>query len=1265
MPLALLLPLLSQALSADTFEGYTFHYGEPHAHTGISHDGESSDLLDGCAVEGDCGPFETVFDTAVANGLDWVVLSEHVNGGNRYAATEAEFLQLVRKNVDDGPSAGLLVIPGAEVWFYADDLPLGHRNLLLFGDLAGMTTLTRADVLPTDDPDFQLESCDDIDTWMEGLVGRFGDAMLVPHHTIVEGPMPNNWNCHSSYEPAVEVYSGWGTSLGWGIDYDTPEAIVASGAVHIAMDPEGLALRMGFLAGTDEHMSWPGDLCQTKGFSRVSNGGITMAVLPEGEALTSASLYSAIVERRTLATTGPRVPMVATYSTLEGDAWGLGEELTLVPSQTLTLGLDIDPSHTYGVVGVWLVTPDGEVEIPQTAVDTWSTEIAAVDAPAWAYLAVQFDAGALGLCDDGNASDDEWIWLSPSWIEVVDRDEDGVTTADGDCDDADATVFPGQTEQPDDGVDSDCDGYDLCFLDSDGDGHPSAETGLTETCWDVGFASGLLALDCDDGDATISPSIAEISADGVDQDCDGVELCYANADNDAYRSDDLVEGIDCTASGEALAVQANGDCNDSDAATYPGATEEIGDERDQDCDGGELCRADRDLDGYRTDEVLASDDADCVDTGEAPESAPPADCADANAAFHPDAPEPDCTDPNDYNCDGLTLYADDDADGWAVCEECDDTDADVRPDAEEITGDGIDQDCDGVEPCFVDADDDGYVPSDPAVMVGTVGCTEAGEATGTAPGGDCDDVDASEHPGAAEVTADGVDQDCDGFELCYVDGDTDGYLRDDPPTTLSADIRCQGPGEALAGREGGDCDDADAAIHPDAEETDCTDPVDYNCDGVTLYTDGDLDGFAACVDCADSDPSVFPGASEGTGDGVDQDCDGTEICFQDADSDGYLVDDPETVLSTDLRCTGPGEALAGREGGDCDDADAAIHPDAEETDCTDPVDYNCDGLTLYTDGDLDGFAGCIDCADSDPSVFPGAEEGTGDGVDQDCDGTEICYVDADSDGYLVDDPDTVPSMDLRCAGPGEALAGREGGDCDDSDGAIHPDAEEPDCTDPVDYNCDGSTGFADLDADGFPACVECRDDDPAVNPAATERPGDELDQNCDGGESCFLDSDGDGYRTEAVAPSVDLDCDDVGEASGADPAGDCDDLLAVVHPGAEERPGDEVDADCDGGEICFVDADDDGYRVDNETTVVSDDVDCDDAGEWAEGEAGHDCDDTDPSVALCETASVESAALDSEDTGSPQPACGCGTGAPSGGLAGLVLLALGLRRRLG
>ena len=116
-----------------------------------------------------------------------------------------------------------------------------------------------------------------------------------------------------------------------------------------------------------------------------------------------------------------------------------------------------------------------------------------------------------------------------------------------------------------------------------------------------------------------------------------------------------------------------------------------------------------------------------------------------------------------------------------------------------------------------------------------------------------------------------------------------------------------------------DCDDADASVHPDAEEVcddldnDCDNEVDEDdaVDAPTWYEDADNDGFGngessatACeppsgwvaedlaTDCDDDDATIFPGADE-TCDGVDQDCDG-EIDEDATDaSDWYQDLDPE------------------------------------------------------------------------------------------------------------------------------------------------------------------------------------------------------------------------------------------------------------------------------------------------------------------------------------------------------------------------------------
>ena len=80
--------------------------------------------------------------------------------------------------------------------------------------------------------------------------------------------------------------------------------------------------------------------------------------------------------------------------------------------------------------------------------------------------------------------------------------------------------------------------------------------------------------------------------------------------------------------------------------------------------------------------------------------------------------------------------------------DCNDADATVKPGAEEVCADSVDNDCDalvdeGCDPACPDADGDSFMDA----------------ACG---GNDCNDLDAAINPGASEVCGNGVDENCNG-----------------------------------------------------------------------------------------------------------------------------------------------------------------------------------------------------------------------------------------------------------------------------------------------------------------------------------------------------------------------------------------------------------------------------------------------------------------------------------------------------------------------
>ncbi len=349
-------------------------------------------------------------------------------------------------------------------------------------------------------------------------------------------------------------------------------------------------------------------------------------------------------------------------------------------------------------------------------------------------------------------------------VSMADADGDGyikVSQGGNDCDDFNPDIHPGADEICD-GVDNDCDGTtdnnavdcaegficinaECVIADADGDGYN-------------------VDVDCDDNNPDVYPGAPEL-CDGLDNDCDGT--IDNGADNYCPTGQVCIDGACVFVDADGDGYPSDIDCDDNDPNVYPGAPEYCNG-IDDDCDGS-------------IDEDLAQP---CY-TGP-PGSEGVGECHSGTQICidgvwgeceGEQTPEPEICDGLDNDCNGSVDDADNDSDGFTVCDDCDDNDPNVYPGAPEFC-DGVDRNCNGI--IYEDMDSDGS----PCNL-------------------DCDDNDPNRYPGAPEF-CDGVDRNCNG--IIFEDMDFDGW-----PCNL-------------------DCDDNDPNTYPGAPEI-CGDFIDNNCDG--------------------------------------------------------------------------------------------------------------------------------------------------------------------------------------------------------------------------------------------------------------------------------------------------------------------------------------------------------------------------------------------------------------------------------------------------
>jgi hypothetical protein len=370
-----------------------------------------------------------------------------------------------------------------------------------------------------------------------------------------------------------------------------------------------------------------------------------------------------------------------------------------------------------------------------------------------------FAGTAIGLDNDGDGlydGNDPDCAAAPA---CLDNDGDGYgangasTCRNGtaiDCNDSNAAVNPGATEICD-GIDNNCNGQtdegttSTYFKDADGDGYgdPNAPSqGCTQPAGYVanntdcndsnpnehpnqmwyqdadgdGYSSGNMIVqcsrpsgykltseltatsgDCNDGSSSIHPGASDNTCNGIDENCNGTA-------DEGYTPTDTTCGVGlCGSTGQLICQNGStvNTCTPGAPATEgPAGDSTCGDSLDNDCDG---LTDTADSDCGATDPACIDNDGDGYGTN--------------GASTCPNGTAIDCNDNDPMEHPVQMWYPDADGDGYssgniliqcsrpegyktadeltATSGDCNDSDPAIHPDAAEICGDHVDQNCNG------------------------------------------------------------------------------------------------------------------------------------------------------------------------------------------------------------------------------------------------------------------------------------------------------------------------------------------------------------------------------------------------------------------------------------------------------------------------------------------------------------------------------------------------------------------------------------------
>jgi len=620
-------------------------------------------------------------------------------------------------------------------------------------------------------------------------------------------------------------------------------------------------------------------------------------------------------------------------------------------------------------------------------------------------------------CNDNNAA------INPNTVWYADADADGF---------GNASVTQTACVQPNGYVTNNTDCNDnnalanvvtTWYADTDGDGYGNAATSMQNCGQPAGYVAN--STDCNDASAAVNPGATEVY-NGIDDNCNNSVdegftpvNYYLDNDGDGVGGNTFVVGINFPGPNYVLTT---GDCNDNSAAMYPGNTETC-DNLDNDCDAS-------------IDEGLIF------------------------LTYFQDS------DGDTYGNLAVTLSACNTPQGYVLdSTDCNDQNSAINPGALDIPGNGIDEDCSGLDAPIV------------AAQLGMYEFTQASGCPVLANTVTVQPANASfsiyTNAGGANYNEFSIQADsCFGLTLTkltfthkvsnvntiptwHLRSSLDNFAADIASDSITTNIILNDT-VMLA-----------AAFSNLNQVTFRFYITGISTSGATWRNDNvSLSGFINSVQ-----PQTF---------------------YADTDGDGF-GDAANTLLS----CTLP--AGYSTNNTDCDDSNAQINPNT----------------IWFLDGDQDGFGNpnntVISCLTPPGAVLNG----------DDCDDTnnqlnlvDMYYVDADGDGF----GDEATGVET-CAQPANTV--NIGGDCDDLNDQIYPGAVE--ICDNEDNNCDGNTDeglpsityYEDLDEDGFGSNVssvscdslglgyslvtgDCDDDNDQVYPGATEVLDNGIDENCDG-----------------------------------------------------------------------------------------------------------------------------------------------------------------------